>query len=67
MPIRWGLVVWMCAGALGLGIAALEANRRRIPLGKSWFFYSLLLGPIFLCFILPLWLGRWGRPPRDPR
>lgn len=58
---RLGLVVWMCLGALGLGFLALEANRRKIIVGKQWFLFGLILGPIFLCIILPLWIGKWGR------
>lgn len=58
---RLGLTVWLCLGALGLGILALEANRRKITVSNLWFLWGLILGPVFLCFILPLWLGKWGR------
>ena len=59
--LRWGLLVWVCLGALGLGFLAVEASRRKIPVSKLWFLWGLVLGPIFLFFIVPLWLGKWGR------
>lgn len=62
--IRIGLIIWLCLGALGLGIVVLEATRRKKEVGGMWYVYSVLLGPIFLCFIVPLWLGRWGDSER---
>ena len=54
-------VVWFCLGALGLGLVTLEASRRKVSVSGAWYFFAVLLGPIFLFFVLPLWLGRWGR------
>ncbi len=62
---RIGLVFWVCLGALGLGIISLEAIRRKRPIRPGWALLALALGPIFLFFILPLWLGRWGREPHE--
>jgi hypothetical protein len=58
---RLALVGWMCLGALGLGILILVASRRQRRVSPLWSLFALLLGPIFLCLILPLWLGRWGK------
>ena len=59
--MRLGLIIWFCLGALGLGLVTLEATRRKINISGAWYFFAVLLGPIFLFFVLPLWLGRWGR------
>jgi len=61
---RLVLIVWLCLGAFGLGLVVLEASRRRRPIRSSWVPLALALGPIFLFFVLPLWLGRWGKDPR---
>lgn len=61
---RLGILLWLCAGAVALGIVVLNANRRNAPVAKIWYFAALLLGPIFLAFILPLWLGKWGEPKK---
>lgn len=58
---RLGAILWLCFGAFGLGLILLEASRRKRPIRSTWFLLALALGPIFLCFILPLWLGRWGK------
>lgn len=58
---RFVLIIWLCLGAFGLGLVLLEANRRRIPIRAGWIMLALALGPIFLFFVLPLWLGRWGK------
>jgi len=60
---RLGLIIWLCLGALGLGLVLLEATRRQRPIRPGWFLLALALGPIFLFFVLPLWLGRWGKDP----
>jgi len=61
--MRIGLlaVIWLCLGALALGIVVLEASRRKVAVSGHWYVLAVLLGPIFLFFILPLWLGRWGK------
>lgn len=59
--MRFLWVVWFCLGALGLGIVVLEASRRKMNISGAWYVFAILLGPIFLFFVLPLWLGRWGR------
>lgn len=59
--MRLALVVWFCLGALGLGLVVLEASRRKVNVSGFWYVFAVLLGPIFLFFILPIWLGRWGR------
>lgn len=59
MKIVW--VIWFCLGALGLGLVTLEASRRKVNISGVWYFFAVLLGPIFLFFVLPLWLGKWGR------
>ncbi|OFY99136.1 MAG: hypothetical protein A2Z97_00350 [Bdellovibrionales bacterium GWB1_52_6] len=59
--MRIALIIWFCLGALGLGLVTLEASRRKVNVSGTWYFLAVLLGPIFLFFILPLWLGRWGR------
>lgn len=61
MRIMW--VIWFCLGALGLGLVTLEASRRKVSISGVWYFFAVLLGPIFLFFVLPLWLGKWGRDP----
>lgn len=58
---RLALIVWLCLGAFGLGLVLLEATRRKRPIRPGWVALALALGPIFLFFVLPLWLGRWGR------
>lgn len=55
------IVAWFCLGALGLGLVTLEASRRKMNVTGIWYFCAVLLGPIFLFFVLPLWLGQWGR------
>ncbi len=59
--MRTGLVIWFCLGALGLGLVTLEASRRKVSIAGAWYFLAVLLGPIFLFFVFPLWLGRWGK------
>ncbi len=59
--MRLGLIIWFCLGALGLGLVVLEASRRKINVSGIWYFFAVLLGPIFLFFVLPLWLGKWGK------
>lgn len=63
--MRLGLIIWFCFGAFGLGLVTLEAARRKINVSGLWYFVALLLGPIFLFFVLPLWIGRWGRGEKD--
>ncbi len=58
---RLALIVWLCFGAFGLGLVLLEATRRKRTIRPSWPILALALGPIFLFFVLPLWLGRWGK------
>ncbi len=58
---RLGLIVWICMGALGLGLISLEAIRHKKTIHGMWYFLGVILGPVFLCFILPIWLGRWGK------
>jgi len=55
---RLVLIAWLCLGALGLGVVFLEATRRRRPIRPGLFLLALALGPIFLFFVLPLWLSR---------
>jgi len=55
------LIIWFCLGALGLGLVTLEASRRKIDVSGFWYILGMVLGPIFLFFVLPLWLGQWGR------
>ena len=43
----------------------LEASRRKQDVSGWWYAMAVLLGPIFLCFILPLWIGKWGRGKGD--
>lgn len=59
--MRFWIVIWLCIGALGLGLVVLESSKRRFRVSKLWYFSALLLGPIFLFFVFPLWLGKWGR------
>ncbi len=59
--LRIGLIVWLCLGALGLGLVVLEAARRKQDVSGWWYMLAVLLGPVFLFLILPLWIGRWGR------
>lgn len=70
--MRFLLVAWLCAGAFAAGLVTLEASRRKINVGGVWYFLAMILGPIFLFFVLPLWLGKWGRnanqfPPHQRR
>lgn len=58
---RLGLIIWLCMGAFGLGLVLLEANRRQRRIPAFWYVLGVLLGPVFLFFVIPLWLGRWGR------
>jgi len=58
---RLGLIVWLCLGAFGLGLVLLEAGNRRRAIRPGWFALALVLGPIFLFFVLPLWLRYWGK------
>lgn len=58
--MRWWVIAWMCAGALGLGIVISHANKRQTYVSRWWYLASVLLGPIFLAFVVPLWLGKWG-------
>lgn len=59
--MRLWIILWMCAGALGLGLVILQANRNGTYISKWWYLTAVLLGPIFLAFVLPLWLGKWGK------
>ncbi len=59
--MRIALIIWFCLGALGLGLVTLEAARRKVNISGLWFVFGVLLGPIFLFFVLPLWLGKWGK------
>ncbi|MEO5970542.1 MAG: hypothetical protein ABIQ95_11495 [Bdellovibrionia bacterium] len=59
--MRIALIIWFCLGALGLGLVTLEAARRKVNVSGVWFIFAVLLGPVFLFFVLPLWLGRWGK------
>ena len=63
--LRLALIVWLCLGAFGLGLVLLEATRRKRPIRNGWVMLALVLGPIFLFFVLPLWLGRWGKSPQQ--
>jgi len=58
---RIGIIIWMCMGAFALGLVILTANRRGIYISKIWYMVALILGPIFFCFVIPLWLGKWGK------
>jgi len=58
---RLGLIAWLCLGAFGLGLLCLEAARRKRPIQPRWVLLALALGPVFLFFVVPLWLGRWGK------
>lgn len=60
-------IVWLCMGAFGLGLVLLEASRRKRSIRPGWTFLALALGPLFLFFVLPLWIGRWGREDRKVR
>jgi len=62
---RLALIVWLCLGAFGLGLVFLEASRRKLVIRPRWVFLALALGPIFLFFILPMWLGQWGKRPHQ--
>jgi len=59
--MRLGIILWFCLGALGLGLVVLEASRRKVNVSGLWYILAVLLGPIFLFFVLPLWLGGWGK------
>jgi hypothetical protein len=61
MRVAIFVIIWLCLGALALGIVVQEAARRKASVSGRWYVLSVLLGPIFLFFILPLWLGRWGK------
>ena len=58
--LRLGSIIWLCLGALGLGIVVLQASKQKKDISGWWFFLGVLLGPIFLCFVVPMWLGKWG-------
>jgi len=64
--IRFGGLAWICLGALGLGLLTLEAIKRKRSIPQKWTFLAIVLGPVFLFFILPIWLGRWGRSVEGP-
>lgn len=56
---RWYFIIWLCCGALGLGLIVAEANRRQIAISPLWYFVAFLLGPAFLFFVLPImWFSR---------
>jgi len=59
--IRFGGLAWICLGALGLGLLTLEAIKRKKSIPRYGALLAVILGPVFLVFILPLWIGRWGR------
>ncbi len=59
--MRLAFILWFCLGALGLGLVTLEASRRKLDIAGRWYVLAVLLGPIFLFFVLPLWLGKWGK------
>jgi len=59
--MRLFIIIWLCTGAFSLGLVTLEAARRKQQVSGIWYFASILLGPIFLFFVLPLWLGKWGK------
>jgi len=59
--LRLALIAWLCLGALGLGVVFLEAARRRLQIRPGLVMLALVLGPIFLFFVLPLWLSRSGK------
>lgn len=63
--MRLLLVIWFCLGAFGLGLVVLEASRRKINISGLWYATAVLLGPVFLFFVLPLWLGKWGKKEKD--
>lgn len=58
--VRIGMIIWLCCGALALGVVVLEAARRKQEINGWWYVLAPILGPIFLAFILPLWFGKWG-------
>lgn len=58
---RNGLLVWLCAGALGAGTLAALASRRSARFKKVWFFLAFILGPLFFFFVLPAWLDNWRK------
>lgn len=64
--MRLALIIWFCLGAFGLGLVTLEASRRKVSVAGAWYFLAVVLGPIFLFFILPLWLGKWGKRDHSP-
>ncbi len=65
--MRLALIIWLCLGAFGLGLVTLEASRRKVNIAGPWYFLAVILGPIFLFFVLPLWIGRWGKQGKFPR
>ena len=50
--LRNGILIWLCAGALGAGVLAVVASRRNAQFKKGWF---------FLAFVLPTWLDNWRK------
>lgn len=59
--IRIGGLFWLCMGALGLGLLVLEGIKRGQKVPRYAYPLAVVLGPIFFFFILPLWVGRWGK------
>ena len=59
--LRNGLMIWLCAGALGAGVLATMASRRNAQFKKVWVFLAMVLGPIFFFFVLPAWLDNWRK------
>ena len=58
---RLALIVWLCLGVLGLGVVFLEATRLRRKIRPGLVILALVLGPIFLFFVLPLWFSRFRK------
>jgi len=58
--VRPAVIIWLCLGALGLGILITLASRYKKNISAWWSFFALLLAPIFLCIVLPMWYGRWN-------
>lgn len=58
---RWGVLAWLCAGALGAGILATVGARRNASFKKIWFLVAFAIGPVFLFFVLPAWIDQWRK------
>jgi len=55
--IIW-MILWLCTGSLALGVLVVQANKKETALSFWWFPLGILLGPIFLCFVLPFILSK---------